>query len=77
MLPFPILGFVIKPLQLKGDFFSLMCFRIALIFLILVTVMHYLTFNVGFAPLESKHTPSIETNVSETGGILILLSITL
>jgi len=39
--------------------------------------MHYLTFNVGFAPLESKHTPSIETNVSETGGILILLSITL
>ncbi|KAK8472199.1 hypothetical protein PHAVU_002G138900 [Phaseolus vulgaris] len=38
MLPFPILGFVIKPLQLKG-----------------------------FAPLESKHTPSIETNVSETG----------
>ncbi|XP_052725195.1 probable sphingolipid transporter spinster homolog 2 isoform X3 [Vigna angularis] len=40
MLPFPILGFVTKPLQLEG-----------------------------FAPLESKHTPtSIETNDSETGG---------
>ncbi|KAK7269006.1 hypothetical protein RIF29_21721 [Crotalaria pallida] len=41
MLPFPVLGFVMKPLQLEG-----------------------------FAPLESKQTTtSIETNVSETGGI--------
>lgn len=32
--------------------------------------MHYLTFNVGFAPLESKQTLTYtETNVSETGGI--------
>ncbi|XP_022631629.1 probable sphingolipid transporter spinster homolog 2 isoform X3 [Vigna radiata var. radiata] len=44
MLPFPILGFVTKPLQLEG-----------------------------FAPLESKHTPtSIETNDSETGEVSVI-----
>ncbi|CAL0314143.1 unnamed protein product [Lupinus luteus] len=43
MLPFPILGFVMKPLQLEG-----------------------------FAPLESKQTPtSVETNVSETGEVSV------
>jgi len=71
MLPFPILGFVTKPLQLKGGHFVLFdVFHNSPKFFYSVTVIHYLIFNVGFAPLESKQTPtSIETNVSETGGI--------
>lgn len=71
MLPFPILGFIMKPLQLKGDHILLFdVFLNSLKFLTLVVIMHYLTSNVGFAPSESKQTQTfIERNVSETGGI--------
>uniref|UniRef100_A0A0R0FPT7 Major facilitator superfamily (MFS) profile domain-containing protein n=1 Tax=Glycine max TaxID=3847 RepID=A0A0R0FPT7_SOYBN len=60
MLPFPILGFVIKPLQLKGDHF--------LLFDVFQNSFNF--FNPCFAPSKSKQTLTyIETNVSETGGI--------
>ena len=60
MLPFAILGFVMKPLQLKGSHFHL-----ALIYLLwhldIVFEISKLLLDTGFVPADSKKVLAVET----------------
>ncbi|RDX76549.1 putative sphingolipid transporter spinster-like 2, partial [Mucuna pruriens] len=66
MFPFAVLGFVMKPLQLKGAHFSheLISCSCIILFPISKLLVH-----PGFVPVDSKNALAIETVVSEVQGV--------
>jgi len=72
MVPFVVLGFVMKPLQLKGlIFLPLMIFSILLFSYAYLPPFHFV--KLGFAPPETqKALPSEETVASDVRGMYLI-----